>query len=114
MSDFVTVARVGEIPEGKGRAFAVGDREVAVFLLNGRYYALNDLCPHMGASLGTGDIWDGMVICNRHMWAFRLADGFCPDAPALKAETFEVRVEGDEIQVRLPGPGGPPQQPAVP
>lgn len=107
MSQFVTVARVGEIPEGQGRAFTVDGREVAVFFVKGRYYALDDYCPHMGASLGTGQVWEDLVLCNRHLWAFRLADGFCPDAPALKAQTFEVRVEGDEIQVRVP-PGPQP------
>jgi nitrite reductase (NADH) small subunit/3-phenylpropionate/trans-cinnamate dioxygenase ferredoxin subunit len=103
MSQFVTVAKVGDIPEGKGRAFTVGDREIAVFLLNGVYYALDDYCPHMGSSLGLSDLWQDTVVCNRHMWAFRLNDGVCIDVPSLKAETFEVRVEGDEIQVCVDG-----------
>jgi len=101
MSEFTTVARTGEIAEGQGRTFSVAGREIALFLVGGRYYALDDYCPHMGASLGTGDVYQEMVICNRHMWAFKLADGTCPDAPGLKAEAFEVRVEGDEIQVRV-------------
>ncbi len=105
MSEFITVARVGQIPEGRGRSFTVGNRELAVFLSGGRYYALDDYCPHMGASLGSGDLHEGKVICDRHMWAFQLSDGSCPDAPGLKAETFEIRVEGDEIQVRLPDKG---------
>ena len=102
MSEFTTVARVGEIREGRGRTFTIGDREVAVFLVDGRYYAMDDYCPHQGASLGTGDVYEGMVICNKHMWGFKLADGSCPDAPGLTADTFEVRVRGDEIQVRVP------------
>jgi len=102
MSEFITVAQVGEIPERRGRAFTVGDRRVAVFCFDGTFYALDDRCPHMGASLATGDLRDGAVICDRHLWAFQLADGQCPDIPALRAETFEVRVEGREIQVRLP------------
>jgi nitrite reductase/ring-hydroxylating ferredoxin subunit len=36
------------------------------------------------------------------MWAFRLSDGACLDSPSLQAERFEVRVQGDRIQVRLP------------
>ena len=102
MSRFVTVARVGQILEGRGRAFRVGEREIALFLAGGLYYALDDFCPHMGASLGSGDVRNGMVICDLHNWAFRLHDGSCPDVPTLKAQTFEVRVEGDQIQVRLP------------
>jgi nitrite reductase (NADH) small subunit len=103
MSDFVTVARVGEVPEGQGRTYRVGEHYVAVFLAGGKYYAMDDYCPHMGASLGTSDLRDEMVVCNRHMWAFRLEDGTSPDVPTLRAVTFEVRVQGDEIQVRLPG-----------
>ncbi len=102
MSEFLSVAHVGDIAEGRGRTFRVGDREIALFLLNGRYYALDDACPHMGASLGASDLDGDAVVCNRHMWAFRLADGTSPDAPTLQATVYEVRVVGDEIQVRLP------------
>ena len=51
-AEFITVARVGAIPEGEGASFQVGDRLVAVFNHDGRYLAIDDLCPHMGASLG--------------------------------------------------------------
>ena len=104
MSQFVTVARLDEIRERQGKLCTAGDREIALFLVDGQYYALDDCCPHMGASLSLGDVRDGTVICDRHLWAFRLADGACPDVPTLKAETFEVRVEGNEIQVRVPKP----------
>ena len=93
---------LGEIPEGQGRSFSVGDRRLAIFFVRGRYYALDDCCPHMGASLGVGDVYEDTVVCDRHMWAFKLSDGSCVDAPALKAETFQVRVEGDDVQVRVP------------
>jgi nitrite reductase/ring-hydroxylating ferredoxin subunit len=102
MSEFVEVAKVGEIPEGRGKLVVVGDREVALFFAGGRHYAMDDCCPHMGESLSVGDVRDGLVICARHLWAFRLADGSCPDVPTLKAETFEVRVQGDRILVRVP------------
>lgn len=102
MGEFVSVAKVGEVPEGRGKLFVGGDREIAVFLVDDQYYVLDDCCPHMGASLSLGDVRDGTVICDRHLWAFRLADGTCPDVPTLKAESFEVRVQGDEIQVRVP------------
>jgi len=102
MTQFVTVARVGDIPEGQGRSFVVGDREVAVFHVGGQYFALDDYCPHMGASLGVSEIYGETVVCNRHLWAFRLTDGTCVDVPSLKAATFQVRVQGDEIQVGTP------------
>lgn len=110
MSDFVTLARVGDVPEGRGRTFRVGEHDVALFLIDGTHYALDDFCPHMGASLGASDLRGDMVVCNRHMWAFRLTDGTSPDVPTLRATTFEVRVAGDEIQVRLPKNGRRPEE----
>ena len=49
MTDFVTVAKVGDIPAGQGQAFAVNGRMVAVFNENGNFSAIDDFCPHMGA-----------------------------------------------------------------
>jgi nitrite reductase (NADH) small subunit/3-phenylpropionate/trans-cinnamate dioxygenase ferredoxin subunit len=100
MSEFITVAKVGDIPEGTGAAFVVGDHIVAVFNLGGgKYQAINDLCPHMGASLADGPLEDGIVTCRWHAWRFRVCDGTWCDNPRIKTETFEVRVVDDEIQV---------------
>lgn len=101
-TEFVTVAKVGDIPEGEGRSFAVGDWLVGVFLHGGAYHAINDLCPHMGASLSAGHYEDGIVVCPWHAWRFKTCDGTWCDNPKVKTETFEVRVAGDEIQVRVP------------
>ena len=98
---FITVAKVGGIPEGEGASFQVGDRLVAVFHHKDGYAAIDDLCPHMGASLGAGYLDDeGTVTCPWHAWRFRVCDGKWADNPRLAVDTFEVRVLGDEIQVR--------------
>ena len=102
MSDFVTVAKVGAIQEGRGESFAVGDRLVAVFLTDGKYFAIDDLCPHMGASLGAGEVHGGAVACPWHAWRFRVSDGTWCDNPRIKIDSFVVRVVGDDIQVRVP------------
>jgi nitrite reductase (NADH) small subunit/3-phenylpropionate/trans-cinnamate dioxygenase ferredoxin subunit len=100
--EFVTVARVGSILEGHGATFTVNDRLVAVFNTSGRYYAIDDLCPHMGASLGAGEVRDGVVTCPWHQWRFSVCDGTWRDNPRIKIDSFEVRVVGDAIQVRVP------------
>jgi nitrite reductase (NADH) small subunit/3-phenylpropionate/trans-cinnamate dioxygenase ferredoxin subunit len=92
---------VGDIAEGQGGSFAVGDRMVAVFLHKGQYHAIDDMCPHMGASLGAGSVDDsGAVVCPWHAWRFRVCDGTWCDNPRLGVDRFDVRVVGDEIQVR--------------
>ncbi len=102
MSDFVTVAKVGDIPEGEGRAYPVNGRMVAVFNRGSEYCAIDDFCPHMGASLAGGWVEGNVVTCPWHAWRFNVCDGTWCDNPRIKIDSFEVRVEGDEIQVRVP------------
>jgi nitrite reductase/ring-hydroxylating ferredoxin subunit len=106
MADFQTVAHVGDIPEGEGRAYCVGGKMVAVFNVDGEYSAINDVCPHMGASLATGYVEDHAVTCPWHAWRFCIKDGTWLDNPNSKTrtETFAVRVIGYEIQVLVPDP----------
>lgn len=102
MPEFVTVAKVGSIPEGRGETYTVNGRLVAVFFTGGEYFAIDDLCPHMGASLGAGEVCEGVVTCPWHAWRFSVTDGTWRDNPKLKVEHFEVRVAGEDIQVRVP------------
>ncbi|HID21448.1 MAG TPA: nitrite reductase [Planctomycetaceae bacterium] len=104
MAQFHTVAKVGDIPEGEGRAFPVAGRAIAVFCIDGQYWAVDDVCPHQGASLASGHVEDGTVVCPWHAWRFCIRKGSwadCPDS-ALGIDTFPTRVVGDEIQVELP------------
>ncbi|MDD4786037.1 MAG: Rieske (2Fe-2S) protein [Pirellulales bacterium] len=101
MPEFIPIAKVSDVPEGRAKAFTIAGREIALFHVKGRFYALDDYCPHMGESLSIGEVYGDAVLCARHLWAFRLADGVCLDVPSLSAGTFEVRVEGDDVLVRI-------------
>lgn len=96
-----TVARVGEIVEGRGQAFEVAGRVIAVFLDEGNYYAIDDTCPHKGAPLCDGIVFDRSVTCTWHGWRFSLVDGRWLDNPRTRVDTYPVRVVGDEIQVAV-------------
>jgi len=101
---FTAVAKTGDIPAGEGRTFEVAGRLVAVFFDGRGYSAIDDLCPHMGASLASGPLCDGVVTCPWHAWRFRLTDGAWCDNPKLKVAVFETRVVGDTIEVRVSPP----------
>ena len=107
MSDFQTVAKVGDIPEGEGRSFPVNETMVAVFRIDGQYRAMNDFCPHMGASLSGGWVEDGAVTCPWHAWRFCTKDGLWLDNPVAehRLDCYEVRVADGEIQVCVPYAG---------
>ena len=100
MSEFETVGNVIDFEEGRGKAVPVEGRMVAVFRRGEKWFAIDDLCPHMGASLAEGHLEDNTVTCPWHAWRFCIADGTWEDNPRLKVDTFEVRVVGDEVQVR--------------
>ncbi len=108
MIEFTTVAKVADIPAGQGQAFAVGGRMVAVFNEDGKFFAIDDFCPHMGASLAGGYLEGGIVTCPWHAWRFCIHDGKWCDNPRIKIDAFECRVEGDQVQVRVVPKGPPP------
>ena len=59
--------------EGEGKTVEVGDKLIAVFRVGDEYLAIDDVCPHMGASLSGGYVENGIVTCPWHAWRFRLA-----------------------------------------
>jgi len=99
MSEYQTVGKVDEFAEGVGRAFAVNGRMVAVFRRGETFHAIDDMCPHMGASLAEGHLEDDSVTCPWHAWRFCVRDGTWEDNPRVKIDAFPVRVQGDEVQV---------------
>src|ERR1700676_2081844 len=109
MAEFRKVCLLSEVPEGEGKAVEVGGKVIAVFCSGGQYHALDDFCPHMGASLSGGHVENGIVTCPWHAWRFRLNDGTWADNPRIKIGSYPVRVEGDEVQVAV---GQGPTRPA--
>jgi nitrite reductase (NADH) small subunit/3-phenylpropionate/trans-cinnamate dioxygenase ferredoxin subunit len=101
--------RVNDLAEGEGRAVKVGQKLIAVFRTGDQYYAIDDTCPHMGASLSDGYVESGVVTCSWHAWRFRLCDGVWADSPRIRIGSYPVQVVGEEIQVQVPGPD--PQTP---
>jgi nitrite reductase (NADH) small subunit/3-phenylpropionate/trans-cinnamate dioxygenase ferredoxin subunit len=101
MNPFQTVCKVQDVAEGEGKAIPVGKKIVALFRLAGEFYAIDDVCPHMGASLSSGYVEEGIVTCPWHAWRFRIKDGTWADNPRIKIGCYPVRVEGDEVQVQI-------------
>jgi nitrite reductase (NADH) small subunit/3-phenylpropionate/trans-cinnamate dioxygenase ferredoxin subunit len=101
MAEFQRVGRIGDLADGQAKTIEVGSRLIALFRQNGQYFAIDDVCPHMGASLSEGLVEDGIVTCPWHAWRFRLADGTWADNPRIKIGSFPVRVVDQEIQVQV-------------
>ncbi len=97
---FVTVARVGEIPEGGVKVVRVEDQAIALFHVDGAYYALDDVCTHDGGPLAEGHLEGCVIECPRHGAKFDVKTGAVISLPATSpVPTYSVRIEGNHIQV---------------
>jgi nitrite reductase/ring-hydroxylating ferredoxin subunit/uncharacterized membrane protein len=96
-----------QLPEGQMRTAVVGETPVVLVRRNGRVSALHDRCSHRGCSLsGTGTVAEGYIECGCHGSRFSLGDGDVVRGPATVGQpSYEVREQGDRIEVRLPAPG---------
>ena len=101
MSDFTKVAKITDVPEGEGRVFHARGMEVAVFHLEGQFHALDNTCIHRGGPLGDGICAGATVTCPWHGWQFDIVSGKCVNMPGEGVATYETRVEGEDVQVKL-------------
>ena len=100
---FVRVGSVADVPDGRPEIFDVDDRKIAVYRLDGAYYAIEDLCTHDGGPLAEGEVEGEQVICPRHGARFDIRTGAALSFPAVTpVDTYPVRVDGDELWIGLP------------
>jgi 3-phenylpropionate/trans-cinnamate dioxygenase ferredoxin subunit len=109
MAGWFNVATEEELSSCKAKLVDVDNVMIAVFNLNGKYYAIEDVCTHDGAPmLGCGlepdkVIDDAQIICPRHGARFCVKTGEALTPPAYEpTPTFPVRVENGIIQVTDP------------
>jgi len=96
---FVKIANFSELQEGRGLQRVVNEHEVGLFCEDGKVFAINGECPHVGGPLGEGFVEDGKVYCPLHGWPFDLKTGKCLSNPRSKVECFSTKVEDGEVFV---------------
>ena len=99
MQEFEKIAKVSDIPPGEGQSFLVGEKMIGVFNVEGEFHAINDLCPHAGASLSAGHLDGCVVACPWHAWRFSVVDGTWMDNTRLKVDSYDVKIEGEDLYV---------------
>ena len=98
---FVAVAAIGDIPEGAMRCVAIDRERVLLANVDGRFYALSDICGHRNAPLSRGRLDGYIVECPLHFAQFDLRSGKLVDGPvAADVPAYEVRIDGDTVLVR--------------
>lgn len=101
MAEWTDVAPAHDIEPGTSRCVYVDATPVAVFNVDGTFYAIEDVCTHDGGLLTGGPLVDDVVVCPRHGARFNVKTGAVLAPPAYEdVPTFEVRVENGMVQVR--------------
>jgi 3-phenylpropionate/trans-cinnamate dioxygenase ferredoxin component len=99
--DFVKVAETKDIQPTQMKAVKVAGEDICVANVDGKYYAIGNICTHVGGPLDQGTLEGYQVECPWHGSKFDVRTGEPTKPPAKKPEpTYEVKVEGDNILLR--------------
>ena len=98
----VSVGKAGDLLPGEGRVIDAGGKTLALFNVDGSYYAIDNTCSHRGGPLGEGDLDGRVVTCPWHGWRWDVTTGANANNPAVRVACFPVTVEGGEILVEVP------------
>src|ERR1700729_318180 len=101
MNDRIRVGSSDELTAKGQLTGKLGSQPVCVFWSDGRAYALDDRCPHMGFPLHRGSVENGLVTCHWHHARFDVASGGTLDPFADDVRAHDVEIEGDRVFVAL-------------
>ena len=101
MEDFVRVASTSEVPEGGIKKVMLGGQQLLLANVKGKFYAIGNICTHVGGPLDKGRLEGHEVECPLHGSRFEVTTGQVKRGPAARPEpVYEVKVEGSEVKLR--------------
>lgn len=102
MGKLVKVGSVADVPPGSGKLVEVEGKHIAVFNVGGRYYAIDDTCPHQGGPLSEGELEGEVVTCPWHGSTFNVTTGAVLTPPARRGvNRYPVRDSGGVLSVEI-------------
>jgi nitrite reductase (NADH) small subunit len=102
MSHWIELGRTVDFPGESPVGIDLPGRRIALFLREGKYHAVDAICPHKGGPLEMGYVDGKEVYCPLHGWAFDMETGACKDSPDKPVRVYQTRVTGDKLEIELP------------
>ena len=96
-----TLEPASKLRQGEIRTFKIGGRWLAIGRTAEGYFAIDDLCPHAGGSLGEGMLDGECVLCPIHGYSYHVRSGEGMD-DGEEVAVHEVKLEGDVLRIHLP------------
>ena len=104
-SHSIKVCKASELIEGQSKCVQANGKDIAIFNVKGKLYAIDNICIHAGGTLNDGPIDEEkcQVTCNWHGWAYDLATGKCVTHPRqdVFTSTYTVKIENDNVFVLI-------------
>jgi nitrite reductase (NADH) small subunit len=102
MSTWTRLVDTNELADGSGKAVSVRGFKVAVFKINGKFYAMKNECLHRGGPLGEGQLKGQTIVCPWHGWRYDVPTGSLELIPTLSVATYKVEVRGEDVFAEIP------------
>ncbi len=101
MTDWIDVCAADSVAENENVIVEVDGTDVAIFKIEGQFYAIEDVCSHDGAEIASGELQGDEIICPRHGARFCVKTGEVKCAPAYEnIETFPLQIVDGQLQIR--------------
>ena len=102
MAQFIKVASTDDLAPGEARYVEVAGKQIALFNLEGRFYAIDDTCTHRGGALSEGEVAGEEVTCPLHGAVYNIKTGAVLGPPAPQGvPSYRVRVQGADVEVEV-------------
>ena len=102
MGNPVKVAQKKDVPQGGGIAVEANGKKIALFNIDGAFYAIDDECTHAGGSLSEGSVDGYTVTCPWHGAEFDLKTGQVVSEPAEEGvKGYKIVLEGEDIKIEI-------------
>lgn len=111
---FILVCEINEIEENRAKMFCIDKERIAVFKVDEKLFAVNNVCKHQNGPLGEGKVIDGCITCPWHGYQYLPQNGQSPPPFKEKVNTYDVRVQGNNVWLNpTPYPEGTERPGAV-
>ena len=103
MSDnWIDAAALADVPEGDVIGVRVGDKEIALYEVEGEVFATDNICTHGHARMSDGFLDGREIECPLHQGKFDVCSGKALCAPLTEnLKTYAVRIENLRVMLKL-------------
>ena len=96
------VANVNDLKTGEGKVVEADGKELALFNVDGKFYAIDNTCTHRGGPLGEGFLEGDIVTCPWHGAKYDVRTGKVMGLPATQSvKSYRIIIKNNEIFVEL-------------